>query len=389
MVIKSIELADYRNYEALSLTFDRGVNILYGDNAQGKTNVLEAVYLAATTKSHRGSKDKEIIRFEKEEAHIRTRLEKDGVETRVDMHLRRTGTKGIAIDGQKLKKAAQLLGLCNVVFFSPEDLAIIKNGPSERRRFVDMELCQLDNMYLHNLNNYNKIVNQRNRLLKDMYLSPGLKETLSVWDMQLTAYGGKLIERRKLFVDQLNDIIKGIHKLLSGDREELKLRYEPDTLPEDFEKKLAMCMDRDMKMKMTSAGPHRDDFTFLINGMDARKFGSQGQQRTAALSLKLAEIELVKKITGDTPVLLLDDVLSELDSARQQLLLNSINNIQTIITCTGLEEFVSNRFQIDRIYRVAEGKVSCINEDVNEAVNEKDRKESGREDTAAGKELDK
>lgn len=389
MVIKSIELADYRNYEALSLTFDRGVNILYGDNAQGKTNVLEAVYLAATTKSHRGSKDKEIIRFEKEEAHIRTRLEKDGVETRVDMHLRRAGTKGIAIDGQKLKKAAQLLGLCNVVFFSPEDLAIIKNGPSERRRFVDMELCQLDNMYLHNLNNYNKIVNQRNRLLKDMYLSPGLKETLSVWDMQLTAYGGKLIERRKLFVDQLNDIIKGIHKLLSGDREELKLRYEPDTLPEDFEKKLAMCMDRDMKMKMTSAGPHRDDFTFLINGMDARKFGSQGQQRTAALSLKLAEIELVKKITGDTPVLLLDDVLSELDSARQQLLLNSINNIQTIITCTGLEEFVSNRFQIDRIYRVAEGKVSCINEDVNEAVNEKDRKESGREDTAAGKELDK
>lgn len=389
MVIKSIELADYRNYEALSLTFDRGVNILYGDNAQGKTNVLEAVYLAATTKSHRGSKDKEIIRFEKEEAHIRTRLEKDGVETRVDMHLRRAGTKGIAIDGQKLKKAAQLLGLCNVVFFSPEDLAIIKNGPSERRRFVDMELCQLDNMYLHNLNNYNKIVNQRNRLLKDMYLSPVLKETLSVWDMQLTAYGGKLIERRKLFVDQLNDIIKGIHKLLSGDREELKLRYEPDTLPEDFEKKLAMCMDRDMKMKMTSAGPHRDDFTFLINGMDARKFGSQGQQRTAALSLKLAEIELVKKITGDTPVLLLDDVLSELDSARQQLLLNSINNIQTIITCTGLEEFVSNRFQIDRIYRVAEGKVSCINEDVNEAVNEKDRKESGREDTAAGKELDK
>lgn len=389
MVIKSIELADYRNYEALSLTFDRGVNILYGDNAQGKTNVLEAVYLAATTKSHRGSKDKEIIRFEKEEAHIRTRLEKDGVETRVDMHLRRAGTKGIAIDGQKLKKAAQLLGLCNVVFFSPEDLAIIKNGPSERRRFVDMELCQLDNMYLHNLNNYNKIVNQRNRLLKDMYLSPGLKETLSVWDMQLTAYGGKLIERRKLFVDQLNDIIKGIHKLLSGNREELKLRYEPDTLPEDFEKKLAMCMDRDMKMKMTSAGPHRDDFTFLINGMDARKFGSQGQQRTAALSLKLAEIELVKKITGDTPVLLLDDVLSELDSARQQLLLNSINNIQTIITCTGLEEFVSNRFQIDRIYRVAEGKVSCINEDVNEAVNEKDRKESGREDTAAGKELDK
>lgn len=380
MVIKSIELADYRNYEALSLSFDKGVNILYGDNAQGKTNVLEAVYVAATTKSHRGSKDKEIIRFGEEEAHIRTWLLKDGVETRVDMHLRRAGTKGIAIDGQKLKKAAQLLGLCNVVFFSPEDLAIIKNGPSERRRFVDMELCQLDNVYLYNLNNYNKIVNQRNRLLKDMYLSPGLKETLDVWDIQLAAYGRKIIERRKLFVDQLNGIIQGIHKLLSGDREELRLRYEPDTSAEDFEKKLAAAVDRDMKMKMTSVGPHRDDFVFLINGVDARKFGSQGQQRTAALSLKLAEIELVKQITGDAPVLLLDDVLSELDSKRQQLLLNSINNIQTIITCTGLEEFVSNRFQIDRIYRVAEGKVSCIN-----GI----EKEKAGMDTASGKELDK
>ena len=168
MIIKRLELADYRNYETLDLEFDQGTNILYGDNAQGKTNILEAIYLAATTKSHKGSKDKEIIGFGKEEAHIRTYLEKEGVCTRVDMHLRKAGSKGIAIDGQKIKKAAELLGLCNVVFFSPEDLSIIKNGPAERRRFVDMELCQLDSFYLYNLNHYNKIVNQRNKLLKDM-----------------------------------------------------------------------------------------------------------------------------------------------------------------------------------------------------------------------------
>ena len=174
MIIKSIELADYRNYDSLVLQFDRGTNILYGDNAQGKTNILEAIYVAATTKSHKGSKDREIVNFDKEEAHIRTYLEKDSKEIRVDMHLRKSKSKGIAIDGQKIKKAADLLGLCNVVFFSPEDLGIIKNGPSERRRFVDMELCQLDNFYLYNLNHYNKIVNQRNKLLKDMYMNPDL-----------------------------------------------------------------------------------------------------------------------------------------------------------------------------------------------------------------------
>ena len=175
MIIKSIELADYRNYDSLVLQFDRGTNILYGDNAQGKTNILEAIYVAATTKSHKGSKDREIVNFDKEEAHIRTYLEKDGKEIRVDMHLRKSKSKGIAIDGQKIKKAADLLGFCNVVFFSPEDLGIIKNGPAERRRFVDMELCQLDNFYLYNLNHYNKIVNQRNKLLKDMYMNPDLK----------------------------------------------------------------------------------------------------------------------------------------------------------------------------------------------------------------------
>lgn len=361
MIIKSLELANFRNYEELNISFDKGTNILYGDNAQGKTNILEAIYVSATTKSHKGSKDKEIINFDKEEAHIRTYLEKENVETRVDMHLRKNKSKGIAIDGQKIKKAADLMGLLNVVFFSPEDLSIIKDGPAERRRFSDMELCQLDSFYLYNLNHYNKIIGQRNKLLKDMYFQPELKETLNIWDSQLVSFGSKIIERREQFVKQLGDIIFDIHKKLSGGKEELVIAYEPDVSIEDFEKQMKYNQDKDIRLKQTTTGPHRDDFSFVVNGVDIRKYGSQGQQRTAALSLKLSEIELVKKISKDTPVLLLDDVLSELDSNRQNYLLNSIGNIQTIITCTGLDEFINNRFEINKIFKVTNGTVNCEN----------------------------
>ena len=357
MIIRSLEIADFRNYDSLHIDFDSGTNILYGDNAQGKTNILEAIYMSATTKSHKGSKDKDVVNFNKEEAHIRTYLEKEGIETRVDMHLRRNKSKGIAIDGQKIKKAAQLLGLLNVVFFSPEDLSIIKNGPAERRRFVDMELCQLDQFYLYNLNNYNKIVNQRNKLLKDMYFNPSLRDTLNIWDSQLISFGSKIIERRKLFVEQLNEIILEIHRKLSGGRENLVIQYEPDVIIEEYDQKLAVNQERDIKLKQTTTGPHRDDFSFLVGDIDIRKFGSQGQQRTAALSLKLSEIELVKKMTKDNPVLLLDDVLSELDSNRQNYLLGTIGNIQTIITCTGLDEFVNNRFEIDKVFHIENGKI--------------------------------
>lgn len=358
MIIKSLELSNFRNYDFLTLEFDRGTNILFGDNAQGKTNILEAIYLSATTKSHKGHKDRDIVNFNAEEAHIRTGIEKGGEDIRIDMHLRKTKSKGIAIDGSRLKKASELLGLINVVFFSPEDLSIIKNGPAERRRFVDMELCQLDSFYLYNLNNYNKIVNQRNKLLKDLYMNPSLKDTLNIWDSQLASFGGKIIERRIAFTEQLNEIINGIHERLSGGKEDLKIVYEPDVSQEAFEESLFRNQERDIRLKMTSVGPHRDDFSFIANGIDIRKFGSQGQQRTAALSLKLSEIELVKKMTKDTPILLLDDVLSELDSGRQNYLLNSIGDIQTIITCTGLDEFVNNRFEINKVLKVENGTVT-------------------------------
>ena len=357
MIIKSLELADFRNYNSLEIHFSNGTNILYGKNAQGKTNILEAIYLSSTTKSHRGTKDRDIINFDKEEAHIRTLLEKDGMENRIDMHLRKSKAKGIAINGQKIKKAAELLGLLNVVFFSPEDLSIIKNGPAERRRFVDMELCQLDSFYLYNLNHYNKIVNQRNKLLKDMYFQPELRDTLNIWDSQLVSFGSKIIERRELFIKQLNEIIFEIHKKLSGNKEELLIHYEPDITIENYESSLRKSQEKDIKLKQTTVGPHRDDFSFIEKNIDIRKFGSQGQQRTAALSLKLSEIELVKKMTKDNPVLLLDDVLSELDSDRQNYLLNNIGDIQTIITCTGLDEFINNRFEIDKVFQIEKGSI--------------------------------
>ncbi len=361
MIIKSIELINYRNYEKLHINFDKGVNILYGDNAQGKTNVLESIYLCCTTKSHRGSRDKDIIKFENEEAHIRSLFEKNEIDYQIDMHLRSDKSKGIAINGIKLKKAAELLGIANIILFSPEDLSIIKNGPSDRRRFIDTELCQLDKIYLYNLTNYNKIVNQRNNLLKDITIHPELRDTLDVWDSQLVSLGTKIIDRRNLFINQLNEIIYEIHKNLSGDKEKLKIKYEPNVEIIEYEQKIRRNREKDIRYKLTSVGPHRDDFTFYINDVDTKKFGSQGQQRTAALSLKLSEIKLVKNITNHMPVLLLDDVLSELDSSRQNFLMNSIGDIQTIITCTGLDEFINNRIKINKIFKVSDGKVISEN----------------------------
>ena len=367
MIIKSLELADFRNYEKLNIEFSSGTNILYGDNAQGKTNILEAIYLSATTKSHKGSKDKEIIRFGNEEGHIRTILERDGASYRVDMHLRKNKSKGIAIDGQKIKSASDLVGKLNIVFFSPEDLSIIKNGPSERRRFMDMELCQLDQIYLNNLAKYNKLLLERNKVLKNLFDHPENSVLLDVQDKQIIEYGSVIIRTRERFIKELNEIIGPIHEKLTGGREKLSIFYEPNVTLDNFESKQRQSREKDKILKQTTVGPHKDDFSFIAKSenspeaIDIRKFGSQGQQRTASLSLKLSEIEIVKKSKKENPVLLLDDVLSELDSNRQNYLLNTIGDIQTIITCTGLDEFVNNRFAIDKLFKVVNGAVSNEN----------------------------
>ena len=247
------------------------------------------------------------------------------------MHLKKNKTKGVAVNGIPIRRASELFGIVNVVFFSPEDLNLIKNGPADRRRFIDLELCQLNRLYVHSLVQYNRVVIQRNKLLKELFFHPEYEEMLDIWDMQLASYGREVSQYRREFIGELNELIRPLHQKLSGGKEELVIQYEP----------------------------HRDDLSFYVNGIDIRRFGSQGQQRTAALSLKLAEIELVKKIKKEYPILLLDDVLSELDGKRQDHLLASIRHIQTIITCTGLDDFISHSFQIDKTFRVVSGTVTC------------------------------
>lgn len=357
MFIKSLELKNYRNYEQLSMNFAGGTNLLYGDNAQGKTNIVEALYLAATTKSHRGSKDREIIQFHHDEAHIRIHYEKQDIMHQLDMHLKKNRAKGVAIDRIPIRKSSDLLGQIPVIFFSPEDLKIIKNGPSERRKFLDIELSQLERLYLYHLTKYNKILMQRNNLLKQLKFQPSLVDTLEFWDLQLVKYGSEVIRYRRKFIDHLNMIIKEIHRKLTGNREEIQLEYENNVEYDIFLTELNKKRSIDLKYTTTSIGPHRDDISFIVNGIDIRKFGSQGQQRTAALSLKLSQIQLVKEVLHDTPVLLLDDVLSELDSNRKIYLLESIKDTQTFITCTGLDEFISQHLPVQRMFQIKEGKI--------------------------------
>lgn len=359
MNIKKLDLVEFRNYENLSISFSTGVNILYGDNAQGKTNILEAIYMCSTTKSQKGSKEKEMIRFQKEEAHLRILIEKNEIERKIDMHLKRNKPKGVALDGIPVKKSSELYGIVNIVSFSPEDLYIIKNGPSDRRRFLDMELCQLDKVYLYHLMNYNKAVNQRNNLLRQIQFQSALEETLDLWDFQLVKYGCYLIHARKKFLLDLNEIIEEIHAKLSMSKEKLFMLYVPDVDEALFIESLKQSRKRDLQLKTTNKGPHRDDIIFTINGENIRRFGSQGQQRTTALSLKLAEINLVRKKISDTPILLLDDVLSELDRNRQLNLLNNIEDTQTVLTCTGLEELVNHRISIDKIFKIKDGTATA------------------------------
>ena len=327
MIIESLDLKNYRNYDILNMNFDKNVNIIYGDNAQGKTNILESIYFCATSKSHRGSKDKDIVKFGESESHIKANVIKN-----------------------------------DVVLFSPEDLNIIKDGPSQRRRFMDMELSQLNKIYLSNLVNFNKVLGQRNKLLKELAFNPSeeMISSLDIWDMQFERYGKCIIEGRKKFIRELNLIISEIHSKLTGGSEKLVVEYVPFVNEDELGSALSEYRKKDIKYKCSCAGPHKDDLVFNINGKDVRKYGSQGQQRTAALSLKLSEIELVKKIIKDKPILLLDDVLSELDSNRQNFLLNSIGDIQTIVTCTGLDEFINNRININKVFKVTNGTVSHI-----------------------------
>ena len=354
MFVESIELNNYRNFDSLKVEFSPGVNIFFGDNAQGKTNLLESIYVSGTLRSHRGSRDKDLIRFGEDEAHIRLFFRKDSLSHRLDVHLKKNKTKGVAVDGVPVRRSGELLGMMHIVFFSPEDLSIIKEGPAGRRRFLDMELSQIDKGYMQQLVAYNKILNERNNLLKQINLYPALIDTMDGWDEQLLAAGQFLIKKREEFVYEM---MAKIHGQLTGGKEQIKVEYEKNVEAEKFREQLYSKRNKDISSGTTSVGPHRDDLRFKVGGIDIRKFGSQGQQRTAALSLKLSEIRLIEQVTGEKPILLLDDVLSELDAGRQSWLLESIQDIQTLISCTGLDDFVNSRISLDKVFRVKEGIV--------------------------------
>ena len=358
MLVKSVQLTNFRNYSSLRTDFAPGTNLIYGDNAQGKTNLLEAIYSCATTSSHRSSKDKELIAFDQEEAHVRLFVEKKEIETRLDYHISRTRGKEAAVNGVALSRPSELLGHLHVVFFSPEDLKIIKNSPLERRRFLNVELCQLSPYYTRSLMDYKKTLGQRNALLKELRDKPELNSLMNIYEEKLAEAGEPLMQARKEFLEELGEIVAPIHRIITDGKESLTLRYVPGAEMGSMAEKLFISRDRDLFMGSTSLGPQRDEIEFFLDEIDVKHFGSQGQQRTTALSLKLAEIELVKKKTGETPVLLLDDVLSELDAGRQEKLLAGISGTQTFLTCTGLDDFVRRSVHVDKKYRVSGGTLT-------------------------------
>jgi len=355
MWIRSVEFSNFRNYKTFRADFDKGINLLYGDNAQGKTNILEGIYICSDSRSHRRSSDRELILFGEKEAHIRLVLEKRNDLHRIDVHYRKDGKKGIAIDGIPVKKAAEMFGFLNVVMFAPEDMALVKSGPSERRRFLDREICQTDPLYMDDLTNYNRVLEQRNRLLKEIVHSSSLAGTLDVWDEQLEKYGCRIIRKREKYLEETEKICSEIHSELTSGEEELKLFYEKNANEDNFREIIEKGRERDIFTLTTNRGPHRDDFSIKANGQDLRTYGSQGQQRTAAVSLKLSEINIIKEKTGEMPVLLLDDVFSELDQRRQEGLLREISDIQTVISGTGIDNLTRNNVKIGKKFYIKQG----------------------------------
>lgn len=357
MYIRELSLQNFRNYNYLQLKLHPGINVFVGDNAQGKTNILESIYLCATARSHRTNQEKEVIKWDEKDSHIRLIIQKKTIEDQIDFHLDQRG-KGVAINRIAIQKLGDLLGVLNVIMFSPEDLQMIKRGPRERRKFIDIELSQLDRMYYYALSQYHKVLKQRNNLLKKFNKTNDGIGLLSVWDEQIIEYGKIVISKRKEFIDRLTQIAQEIHFDISGAKEKLQIVYSPSVEVEEYDKKLLLHHERDIFRGGTSLGPHRDDLIFMINDMDVRTYGSQGQQRTVILSIKLAQLKMIQEKIGERPVLLLDDVLSELDYHRQQFLFAHTQNIQTLITCTGVEDSVWNMQKIGQLFSVRDGTIS-------------------------------
>lgn len=353
-----LSLINFRNYKRQDVLFCPFVNIVIGQNAQGKTNLLESLYLCGVGKSPRTSKDKEMIMFGADAAQVKVTIQKKYGKDEVRIILDKNTNKKIAIRGMPITKIGELMGVVGVVFFSPDEMSIVKAAPADRRRFMDIALSQISKNYFYLLSRYNRIVAQRNKLLKSQFIS---EDALIPWDMQLCETAALIIKTRRGFIDQLSNFAAKEHAFLTENREELKLNYESvpgntkEEIKENLLKEITLNRERDLRLGVTSVGPHKDDFGIFINQIDVRKFGSQGQQRTAALSLKLAEASLSNQEKGEPPILLLDDVMGELDPNRQRMLLKRINGLQSIITCTHLSSDLIDVLGEHKIIKIQNG----------------------------------
>lgn len=362
MKITSVQLEKFRNYNSQNIRFGDGLNVLYGKNGAGKTNALESVYLLSLFTSPRTTKDKELVMFGAEKARIKATVEKKFGTHTVAMQIESNGKKKVAVDGLPVKRAAELIGVLGVVYFSPDEMRLVKETPAERRRFLDVGLSQQQKAYFSALSRYNKVLKQKNNLLKDNRYAHNADDMLSVWDAQLAEYGAALVFRRKRYVEQLNAAAAKYHAAISENKENLSLTYETPMrsadeagLKEELYLKIVQSREKDKQLGFGTVGPHRDDIAICLNGTDARKFASQGQQRSIALAMKFGEVEMFSSESGETPVLLLDDVMSELDEVRQRQLVELTAGIQTILTCTEFRLNVNCRRILIEDGRAADG----------------------------------
>ncbi|NEU04396.1 DNA replication/repair protein RecF [Clostridium senegalense] len=365
MYVNKLIIKNFRSYNELVLNLTNGTNVFVGDNAQGKTNILESIYYSSIGKSHRTNRDKELITWNKDDAYIRVDISKKRLDKKIEMKIFKEGKKGININSVKINRLSELVGVLNVVMFSPEDLSIIKDSPSYRRKFLDIELCKLYPKYYYNLAAYKKVLAERNNVLKKFNCN---LDILDIYDIKLSEFGTYIIEKRLEYINRLNDKALNIHKDITSNKEIINFAYLSNIKEDAVDIKAQMYNSllknrkKDFERKITSIGPHRDDFATFINNIDVKTYGSQGQQRTSVLSMKFASVQIIKDITGEYPLLLLDDVLSELDISRQKYILNSISNVQTLITCTGInniKKYLNSSVDI-KIFEVKTGKITDI-----------------------------
>ena len=353
MWINNIELINFRNYDNIKINLKDNINVFYGENAQGKTNIVEAIFLSSIGKSFRTNRDKDLIKFSENKAMIEIQFKKSDREGNIKIEI--GDKKQIYLNGIKIKKLSELLGNINIVIFTPDDINILKGGPQNRRKFLDIMISQLRPNYMHVLTLYLKTLEQRNNYLKQIKLEKKDESLLDIWDEKLVEYGLKIYQYRKEFIEKLQNKIENIHKEITQGKEKIEIKYFSDaSTRQNFINELKSRRKLDIIKGFTTKGVHRDDFIVYINGKEIESFGSQGQHRTAILSLKLSELQVIYDDIGEYPILLLDDFMSELDNKRRKNFLDNIKNIQVIITCTekiSLENL--NYFS----YNVIDGKI--------------------------------